>query len=331
MGRRGGGRGRKWAAATAVVLATVLTGGLGTVVWADSELRRDVDLGAIPDRPPHGRGTTYLIVGSDSRAGLSAREKKNLHVGSAEGRRTDSMILLHTGAHGATMVSLPRDSWVTVPAWVRPETGVHHRAARDKLNAAYAHGGPALLVRTVERATGLRIDHYAEIGFQGFVDVVNEAGGVRMCVDRNIRDRDSGTDLRKGCHTLDGAQALAFVRQRHQEAKGDLGRTMNQQKFLGALAAKVVTPDVLLAPATLYPVLGAALDTLVVDKEMGMGDLVSLLRALGGGNAVRLNVPVSAVGIPTSRGSAIRWDADKARGLFTALREDRPARPGKGA
>ncbi|WP_432093431.1 LCP family protein [Streptomyces sp. bgisy100] len=314
--------------ATAVVVSVALGGALASVVWVDAQLHHDADLEAIANRPLSGRGTTYLIAGSDSRAGLSARDKKDLHVGSAEGRRTDSMILLHTGAHGVTMVSLPRDSWVTIPSWVRPETGERHTAARDKLNAAYAYGGPELLVRTVERATGLRIDHYAEIGFRGFVDVVDEVGGVRMCVDRRIRDRDSGVDLRKGCHNLGGAQGLAFVRQRHQESAGDLGRTENQRRFLTALAGRVASPEVLLNPATVHSVLGAALDTMVVDTEMGPADLTALLRAVGSGGSTTLNVPVSAVGVPMSKGSAVRWDAEKARRLFTALREDRPVRSG---
>jgi LCP family protein required for cell wall assembly len=153
-----------------------------------------------------------------------------------------SLMLLHTGAHGTTMVSLPRDSWVTLPAYLDPDTGKRYRPAKNKLNAAYSLGGPRLLVRTVELNTGLRVDHYAEIGFGGFVGVVDAVGGVEMCVDRNIKDEKSGLDLRKGCHTLNGAQALAFVRQRHQEASGDLGRSRNQQKFLAALAHKAATP-----------------------------------------------------------------------------------------
>ncbi|WP_431776714.1 LCP family protein [Streptomyces cucumeris] len=300
---------------------------LSSYVWADNELNRDVDLHAITDRPPPGKGTTYLIVGSDSRDGLSARERKDLHVGSAEGRRTDSVILLHTGAHGTTMVSLPRDSWLTIPSWVRSETGERHRAARNKLNAAFSYGGPELLVRTVELATGLRIDHYAEIGFRGFVDIVDETGGVRMCLDRAVRDEKSGADLRKGCHLLNGTEALAFVRQRHQEADGDLGRTKNQQAFLAALAASITTPHIMLNPGKLYPILDSALDTLVVDKEMEVPDLISLMQAVRratGGTGQRVNVPVAAVGIPTSKGSVVKWDTAKARRLFTALRNDRP-------
>ncbi|MGC5566613.1 LCP family protein [Streptomyces sp. FR-108] len=162
----------------------------GTYVWADTELAQEVDLGALRDRAPDGKGTNYLIVGSDSRAGLSERARKELRTGSAEGRRTDSMILLHTGANGTTMVSLPRDSWVTVPAYVRPETGRGYDAEPDKLNAAFSLGGPDLLVRAVESNTGLHVDHYAEIGFAGFVSVVDAV------VDKDTGLRDLMTLFR---------------------------------------------------------------------------------------------------------------------------------------
>ncbi|RLL70829.1 LCP family protein [Streptomyces sp. Z26] len=311
-----------------VLLAVLLATPLTTYAWADTRLNRDVDLGAYGHRPPPGEGTTYLVVGSDSRAGLSPEQQKDLHTGGAVGRRTDSMILLHTGASGTTMVSLPRDSWVTVPSYVRPSTGKRRGPEKDKLNAAFAAGGPELLARTVEFNTGLRIDHYAEIGFAGFVNIVDSVGGVGMCLDRRIRDEKSGADLRAGCQKLDGTEALAFVRQRHQEKEGDLGRTLNQQRFLSALAHEAATADTVLNPATLYPALSAGLDTLVVDEDMGLPDLVSMVRAVQGvtdGKGERVNVPVSGVGIPTRKGSAIRWDDRKARQLFARLRSDRSA------
>jgi LCP family protein required for cell wall assembly len=266
-------------------------------------------------------------VGSDSRAGLSDEAKRNLHTGSADGGRTDSMILVHTGAHGTTMMSLPRDSWVTIPSYVRPDIGKHYRPARNKLNAAFALGGPELLVQTIERSTGLHIDHYAEIGFGGFVGVVDAVGGVRMCVDRTIKDPKSGLDMTKGCHTLDGRQALSYVRQRHQEAQGDLGRTQNQQKFLAALARTAATPGVALDPATMYPLMNAGLDTLLVDKDMSLWNLAKLFQALQkvtAGDGRRLNVPVADRNFVTSEGDAVTWNIPQAKKLFAELRNDRP-------
>ncbi|MFF7703735.1 LCP family protein [Streptomyces lydicus] len=322
-------RRRRITRVAALLLGVLVATSAGTYVWADTKLNRDVDLTRIAGRPAPGAGTNYLIVGSDSRMGLSAQDRKNLHTGgSAEaGRRTDSMILLHTGAHGTTMVSLPRDSWVTVPPYIRPETGRHYPASKNKLNAAFSLGGPNLLVRTIEHNTGLRIGHYTEIGFAGFVGIVNAVGGVPMCLDKNIKDEKSGEDLKKGCHTLDGRTALAFVRQRHQEAKGDLGRSQNQQKFLAALAHKAATPGTLLDPGTVYPTVSAGLDTLVVDKDMGLPALTTLFEAMknvSSGGGKRLNVPVSSLGFATPKGSAVKWDRKKAAQLFAELRDDRP-------
>ncbi|MFG1666238.1 LCP family protein [Streptomyces sp. Y7] len=325
-------RRRRTARLLALLLGALLLTGSGTYAWAHFALDRAVDLGAAGDRPPRGKGTTYLIVGSDSRDGLSERDREDLHAGGGGGSRTDSVMLLHTGAHGTTLVSLPRDSWVTLPSYLDPGTGKRYRPAKNKLNAAYSLGGAPLLVRTVERNTGLRVDHYAEIGFGGFVGVVDAVGGVDMCVDRDIRDSRSGLDLTRGCHTLDGAQALAFVRQRHQEAQGDLGRSRNQQRFLAALAHKAATPGTALNPFRAYPTLGAVLDTLVVDQDMELRTLVSLFRAMrsvSSGTGEQLNVPVAGPGVSTSKGSAVKWDTAKAQRLFTALRNDRPVHIGQ--
>ncbi|MFE9443603.1 LCP family protein [Streptomyces sp. NPDC006602] len=342
LGDMGGGRSRKPRPSrrrkivrlTVLLVCALFASSVGTYVWADTELDQEVDLNALPDRPAGGKGTNYLIVGSDSRDGLSEQARKDLRTGSAEGRRTDSMIVLHTGANGTTMLSLPRDSWVTVPPYVRPETGKSFSAEPDKLNAAFSLGGPDLLVRAVERNTGLRIDHYAEIGFAGFVGVVDAVGGVDICLDRAIKDKNSGADLQKGCQTLDGTEALAFVRQRKQEAQGDLGRTRNQQKFLTALARKAATAGTLLNPAKSFPTLSAGLDTLVVDKDTDLRDLMSLFQAMRGvtaGDGRQLNVPVSNPALATSKGSAVQWDDRRARKLFAQLRNDRPVTAAQGA
>ncbi|MFI9170130.1 LCP family protein [Streptomyces lincolnensis] len=311
----------------ALLLGGLLAFGVGSYVWADTELDKAVDLDTLTARAPQGKGTNYLVVGSDSREGLSPQDRQDLSTGSAEGRRTDSVILLHTGARGTTMMSLPRDSWVMIPPYVDPDTGRSYPATPDKLNAAFSLGGPELLVRTVERNTGLHVDHYAEIGFAGFVGVVDAVGGVDLCLEKAVRDKDSGANLGKGCQTLDGAEALAFVRQRKQEAAGDLGRTRNQQRFLAALAAKAATPGTLLDPTKSLPTVTAGLDTLVVDDNTSLPQLKSLFDALRGvtsGTGSQLNVPVSDPDLTTSKGSAVRWDAARARQLFGRLRADLP-------
>ncbi|MEU6766146.1 LCP family protein [Streptomyces sp. NPDC046853] len=318
---------KKLRRAVLVLLGAVLALAGGTYGWAETRLDRDVDLGAYGDRPPPGKGTNYLIVGSDSRDGLSEDAVRDLKAGGGGGRRTDSMMLLHTGANGSSLVSLPRDSWVTLPGRLDTTTGKTKLPEGDKLNAAFSYGGPELLVHTVEKNTGLRIDHYAEIGFAGFVNIVDAIGGVRMCLDRDIKDEKSGADLRKGCHTLNGKQALAFVRQRHQEREGDLGRSKNQQKFLSTLAHQAARPDTLFDPTEIGPAVQAGLDTLIVDKDMSLPDLSKMFRAVqavSGGKGKRINVPVSGFGVPTSKGNVLKWDAERSARLFAELRHDRP-------
>ncbi|MFI6055753.1 LCP family protein [Streptomyces violascens] len=318
---------RRLRRAVLVLLTVVAVAAGGTYGWAETRLQRDVDLGTYGDRPPPGEGTNYLIVGSDSRDGLSDDDVEELHVGGGGGRRTDSMMLLHTGAHGTSMVSLPRDSWVTVPGRLDTSTGKTKWPEGDKLNAAFAYGGPELLVRTIEENTGLRIDHYAEIGFAGFVNIVDAVGGVRMCLDRDIKDEKSGADLRQGCQTLNGKQALAYVRQRHQEKEGDLGRSKNQQKLLATLAHQAAQPDTLFDPLQIGPAVQAGLDTLIVDKGMSLRDLGRMFRAvqsIAGGHGKQLNVPVSGVGVPTPKGNVLKWDPMRSAQLFDELRHDQP-------
>src|SRR5262249_50292695 len=155
--------------------------------------------------------TNYLIVGSDSRAGMSAEDKKKLHTGSAEGKRTDSMMILHVGGNGDTLISLPRDSDVEIPTYVGSDSGKTFKGTgrHTKLNAAYAEDGPTLLVRTIEYNTGLHIDHYVEIGFAGFANIVDSVGGVQLTIDKGFKDKYSGADFKAGTQTLNGEQALA--------------------------------------------------------------------------------------------------------------------------
>ncbi|MFH8805434.1 LCP family protein [Streptomyces sp. NPDC017936] len=310
----------KWTAITVVTVLTVTT--VATYFWADSKLQREVDLSKVIDRPEGGEGTTYLIVGSDSREGMSAEEKKELHTGSAEGKRTDSMMILHTGSNGDTLISLPRDSDVEIPSFVGSESGKRYEGTgrHTKLNAAYAEDGPELLVRTVEFNTGLRIDHYVEIGFAGFANIVDAVGGVEIDIPQDIKDTKSGADFKKGKQTLNGEESLAFVRTRYALAGSDLDRTKNQQKFLAALANQVATPGTVLNPFKLYPTMGAGLDSLIVDKDMGLYDLASMFFAMKGvnsGDGKSMNMPISG-----SSGSNLVWDKTKVKQLVEQLKND---------
>ncbi|MGW2656082.1 LCP family protein [Streptomyces sp. NPDC001478] len=303
------------------LVVVVLAVSIGTYFWADSKLKREVDLSKVIERPEGGDGTNYLIVGSDSREGMTADDKKRLHTGSAEGKRTDSMMILHDGSNGPTLVSLPRDSNVEIPSFVGSESGKRYpgKGRTTKLNAAYAEDGPELLVRTVEFNTGLRIDHYVEIGFGGFAKIVDSIGGVELDIPKAFKDKWSGADFQAGKQTLDGQQALAFVRTRHAFTS-DLDRTKNQQKFLSALAAQTATPSTILNPFKLYPTMGAGLDTLIVDKDMSLwslGQMFFALKDVTGGDGTSLNMPISG-----STGGNLVWDKAKVKQLVEQLKND---------
>ncbi|MFF7748931.1 LCP family protein [Streptomyces sp. NPDC007971] len=309
----------KWTALTLVTVFIVTS--VATYFWADSKLRREVDLSKVIDRPESGQGTNYLIVGSDSREGMSKADEKKLHTGSAEGKRTDSMMILHVGDNGDTLISLPRDSNVTIPTFRGSESGkIRPAMGQNKLNAAYAFDGPTLLVRTIEYNTGLHIDHYCEIGFQGFANIVDAVGGVDITIDQAFKDKYSGANFKAGKQTLNGEQALAFVRTRHAFAASDLQRTKNQQKFLSALAHQVATPSTVLNPFKFYPTIGAGLDSLVVDKDMSLWDLASMfwaMKGVNGGDGKSLNMPVSG-----STGGNLVWDKTKVKTLVDELKND---------
>ncbi|MEW1889285.1 MULTISPECIES: LCP family protein [unclassified Streptomyces] len=306
----------------ALVLVVALLGvSVGTYFWADSKLNRAVDLSKVIERPDAGKGTNYLIVGSDSREGMTSEDKKRLHTGSADGKRTDSMMILHTGDNGPTLVSLPRDSNVEIPSFIGSESGKKYPGTgkTTKLNAAYATDGPELLVRTVEFNTGLHIDHYVEIGFGGFAKIVDAIGGVELDIPKAFKDKWSGADFPAGKQTLDGQQALAFVRTRHAFTS-DLDRTKNQQKFLAALAGQTATFSTIVNPFKLYPTMGAGLDTLIVDKDMSLwslGKMFFAMKGVTGGDGTSMNIPIAG-----NVGSNLAWDKAKVKKLVEQLKND---------
>jgi LCP family protein required for cell wall assembly len=311
-----GGRRRRWLRTTLIVLLVLLLLMIGAYFYLDSRLHRSDVLSDYPGRPGDTPGTNWLVVGSDSREGLSAEQRKEYRTGRAAGKRTDSMMLLHTGGHGTTLVSLPRDSFVTIPGH-----------GSNKLNAAFAIGGPKLLVRTVEQATKIHIDHYAEIGFAGFVGMVDAVGGVDICVPQRMKDKDAGIDLKPGCQTLKGPQALGFVRSRHAFASQDLQRVQNQRKFLAALSHKATSPGTLLNPFRIIPFALRSTDDFSVDDGDHLYNLAGFawaMRGLTKGDGLTTTVPLGGNGYSPSVGAYITWSAAGSAALFRALREDEP-------
>ena len=249
-GGGGGGAGRRWLRPRRIIpllLVAWLIFLIAVPVWAWGKIEK-VDATPSGERPADQPGTTYLLVGSDSREGLTKAQRKKLATGNAEGRRTDTIMMMHVGGGPTTLVSIPRDSIVPIPGH-----------GRTKINAAYAYGGPKLLVETLEQSTGVRIDDYVEIGFGGFVNMIDAVGGVEICPKQRIKDKDAGLKLKKGCQEVDGAQALGYARSRHSYATQDLQRVQSQREVLGAIAGEVKSPSTFLNPFRYAGVVTAAL------------------------------------------------------------------------
>jgi LCP family protein required for cell wall assembly len=290
-------------------------GVLGSALWLDTALHHSPVLTDYPGRPGSGRGTTWLLVGSDSRQGLSVEQQRALATGGDIGNgRTDTILLVHVPQFGSstptTMVSIPRDSYVPIPGY-----------GSDKVNAAFAMGGGRLLAQAVEQATGLRLDHYVEIGFSGFADVVDALGGITMCPAAPIDDPLAGINLPAGCQRLDGRNALGYVRTR-ATPRADLDRMANQRRFMVGLLHRATSPAVWLNPWRWYSVPHAAADALTVDEGDHVWDLARLGWALHG--------PTTTVTVPigeftrSDSGSVVMWNHDAARRLFDALASDAP-------
>ncbi|GGQ25035.1 transcriptional regulator [Streptomyces mutabilis] len=264
-----------------------------------------------------------LVIGSDTRSGDG-----NARYGRNDGtERSDTTILLHlaAGRDSATAVSLPRDLMVDVPGCRHPD-GRRSDPVFAQFNYAYEVGGSACSIRTVEKLTGIRIDHHVVVDFQGFKDMVDALDGVEVCLREPVNDEDAELRLPAGRVTLDGEQALGYVRARKSLGDGsDTDRMDRQQRFLGALVNKVQSNDVLLNPVKLYPVLDAATSSLTTDPDLaslrGLYDLVRGLRDIPTERVQFLTVPRESYTGDANRDQLVQPDAEQ---LFTRLRTDEP-------
>lgn len=307
-GRRREGRERRKAKrpGCATILALILVVALGSLLLADARLTRTA---AFPDEQTgQTAGTNWLLVGSDSRTGLSEREIERLGTGGDLGTtRTDTIMLMHiplTG--GATLMSIPRDSYVPVPGY-----------GYDKINAAFALGGPELLVETVEQNTGLHIDHYAEIGMGGLARVVDAVGGVEICVAEAIDDPLANINLQPGCQRMDGATALGYVRTR-ATAQGDLDRVMRQREFMAALVSRTLSPAVWLNPFRVARLMWVAPSLFTVGSDDHIWHLARIPIAMSTGLETE-TVPIGGFA-DTEVGSVVLWDEYAAEELFASMR-----------
>ncbi|UOB15735.1 LCP family protein [Streptomyces sp. HP-A2021] len=264
-----------------------------------------------------------LLIGSDSREG-----DDNARYGRDSGtERSDTTILLHlsAGRGSATAVSLPRDLMVNLPGCRRPD-GSRSAPRFAAFNQAFQVGGSACTIRTVEKLTDIRIDNHVVVDFHGFKKMVDAVDGVEVCLREPIDDRAAKLRLPAGRVTLDGEQALGYVRARKTLGDGsDTERMERQQRFLGALVNKVRSNDVLLNPAKLYPVLDAATSSLTTDPDLaslrGLYELVRGLRDIPMERVQFLTVPRESYAYDANRDQLVEPEAER---LFERLRTDTP-------
>ncbi|AZA08302.1 LCP family protein [Corynebacterium pseudopelargi] len=286
----------------AVVLVLIVLGGL----WVDTKLNR------IDAQPPqhiaNTAGTNWLLVGSDSRNDLSEEDVQRLGTGGDIGSmRTDTIMLLHLPTFGkATLLSIPRDSYVNIPGY-----------GMDKINAAFSLGGAPLLEQTVEESTGLRIDHYAEIGMGGLANVVDAAGGIEVCPPEPIDDPLANLNIQAGCQKVDGPTALGYVRTR-ATSMGDLDRVQRQREFFTALVNKLTSPSTFLNPFRVLPTISTVAGAFTVDKKDHVWHLARVGLAMHSGIETT-TVPVGGFA-DTDVGNVVLWDEPAAQELFNSLR-----------
>nr|WP_229891815.1 LCP family protein [Streptomyces mashuensis] len=317
--------------ATGVAVAVLGTGGIGhaVVMGLEGGIGRVDAFDGLSGRPDGGRGTNVLLVGTDGRDKITEDERRRFHLGGVPCHCTDTMMLVHLSADHdrATVVSLPRDTYTEIPEYT-DATGRIRPPHVVKLNAAYAEGGPGMTVRSVERLTGVHVDHYLEVDFTSFMKTVDAVGGVQVCTPRPLKDPYSGLDLPPGTSTLDGGQALQYVRSRHLDGAADLGRMQRQQRFVASLMHKATSGGVLLNPVRFQEVAAAVAGSVRADRGLGTAELVELgraLRKLTPASAEFTSVPVAVADFPVPGiGSTVRWDEAAAGKLFQAVRDDRP-------
>ncbi len=283
-----------------LLLLVVSAGGWLALRYYDGKVTRvPLRFPAADRRPadPGGDTQNILLVGSDSRAGTGGE------FGEVEGQRSDTTILAHLDANGSTtLASFPRDLWVTIPAYT-DASGHNHTGGRSKLNAAFALGGPSLLIRTIEGLTKIRIDHYLQIDFIGFQRMTDALGGVTVCVKplpngsrSNLDDKMSGWHGHVGDNSLNGEQALAFVRQRYGLPEADLDRIRRQQQFIGVIFRAATSTGTLTNPVRLGSLMDAVTSAVSVDDATSLADLAPLavrLRGVGTGGVRMTTVPTS--------------------------------------
>lgn len=277
----------------------------------------------------------FLLIGSDTRAGANVEYEGE--PGAVVGARSDTTILAHLapGDKKAILVSFPRDAWVDIPSCTRAN-GTTSAVQQQMFNAAFTIGGAACTIRTIQQMTGIQINHYIQVDFSGFKGMVDALGGVPICSPRQVNDPDSGLALKPGTQTLDGEQALAYVRARHNLGDGsDLDRIERQQRFLGSMMRTAAEGNLLLDPLKVSHLLDAATKSLTLDKDTSLTDLKDLAMSLKGLDPARVSFITAPIASrdytpPGSTGGGrVLLDSTAGEKLWNSIIEDRtvPSEP----
>jgi LCP family protein required for cell wall assembly len=305
------GRRRPRLKVIALIVGLLLLAWVAFLIAVPTNAWKKVDkVSAFPTagRPADQPGTTYLLVGSDSRKGLTRAENRRLGTGGVGdvGQRTDTIMLLHTGGGKPLLLSIPRDSLVSIPGY-----------GTTKINAAFAYGGPRLLIKTIEQDTGVKVDHYVEIGFGGFVNAVDAVNGITICPEKRMVDRRANLRIKKGCQQVNGVTALGYARSRHSEALGDIARAKHQREVVSAIGTKVKSPWSVLNPWRYSSLINAATGSLTVSKGTGVLDMANFARAMtkvNGKSGLTCSMPI--------RDLAVHWDRTRALALLKYIKQN---------
>ncbi|WP_434092457.1 LCP family protein [Streptomyces flaveolus] len=332
-GKRGSRRAQKKKRRTGrIVLLSLLVLVLalgGTAYWLYSDLDGningvDINDAIGKDRPEKlpTSGQNVLILGSDSRAGDNAE----LNTGKVAGARSDTALVMHIpeGRTKAVAVSIPRDTLVTRPDCTKSDGSEVASAERVMFNSIYSQVGPACVVKTVEKMSGVRMDHYVEIDFAGFKDLVDAIGGVTVTVDQDIHDSSSGLDLTAGTHRLNGTESLQFVRTRHGIGDGsDLGRIGLQQEFMIALLGEIKKQDLLGSPTKTYKIADTLTAALTTDSELAsLTALADFGRSLNGVDPSTMDTIMLPVAYDKIDHNRVVAAEPQASTLWKAIRSD---------
>lgn len=245
----------------------------------------DTDGDGTVDAPELQDVVNVLVVGSDSRDELTAEQRKELGTGDFEGNRTDTVMVVQVDPEreAPAVLSFPRDLLVE-----------RCDGTEGRINEAFAigeadgSGGPACLIRTITGLTGIPIHHYMQMDFLGFVDVVDALGGVPMCLGRPLADPDANIDLQAGCQTLSGKEALGFVRARKVDS--DLGRIQRQQRFLGAVAGRALSPEIALNPVRAKRLIDTGSQAVQADDGLSVGLMRSMASTFDGADGSSMDM-----------------------------------------